>query len=521
MKARADIPAGCDQIYLRVVGSGKTTVLISRIVNILRFGRASDSDEVPENASEEDVGLLEAGPSPEARAIAALDPAEPWRVMAITFTNKAADELKERLQRELGAAAGDVWAMTFHSACVRILRRDADRLGFGRNFTIYDASDSQSVMKRIIREMNLDEKLFQYKSVLGEIGRAKDDFISPEEYAARSAGSGDVRRSKYAQLYTEYARRLRSAGAVDFDDLIYFTVKLLKENADVLSYWQNRFRYILIDEYQDTDKLQYMLAEALAGKRRNICVVGDDDQSIYRFRGATIENILSFEDSFRNARVIRLEQNYRSTGHILKAANAVIKNNVGRKGKTLWTDKGDGDLLTLHVAENEREEARYVADRMLEIFGAGEKWKSCAVLYRMNAQSNQLEYAFKRAGIPYRVFGGMRFFDRAEVKDVLAYLCVARNPSDDERLLRIINVPARGVGDTTVETVRRLANERGRVRGPLPRGRKAHGLCRRDGGAARGGGVLPRGRGLRPSARKDGVCPRVGGKGRGRGARAD
>ncbi len=445
-------------LILAGAGSGKTTVLINRIQNLMRFGKASDSDEIPENASTADIDVM-AKLDNEARRTAAFEPVEPWRILAITFTNKAADELKARLSKMLGEAGADVWASTFHSACVRILRRDADRLGFTSSFTIYDSADSQSLIKHILRDFDLDDKKYPPRMLLSEISRAKDDCCSPEQYYARAKAMGDARRVKIAEIYAEYSRRAFAAGAMDFDDLIYYTVKLLNENEDVCQYWQKRFKYILIDEYQDTNKLQYMLASKLAEGWGNICVVGDDDQSIYKFRGATIENILSFEDEYEGCRVIRLEQNYRSTGHILGAANAVIKNNLGRKGKELWT-KGDmGDKPELYVADNEHDEARFVASQILGLYGKGSCWGDNAVLYRMNAQSHQIEQAFKRNGIPYKIFGGTGFFDRAEIKDMLAYLCVIASPDDDLRLGRIINNPPRGIGAKSIETAAAIAHE--------------------------------------------------------------
>lgn len=443
-------------LILAGAGSGKTTVLINRIANLLKYGKASDSDELPADADEETLAILRRG-GIEAQRLAALDPVEPWRILAITFTNKAAGELKERLERMLGPDANDVWACTFHSACVRILRRDAEKLGFPSNFTIYDTSDSQSLVKRIIKDMDLDEKTFAPKAVLSEISRAKDAQISAAEYLRQANMHGDLRRIKIGEIYSEYMRRMFAAGAMDFDDLIFFTVKLLQEHDDVCGYWQRRFRYVLIDEYQDTNHLQYLLASTLAGGWGNICVVGDDDQSIYKFRGATIENILSFEGEYKNCRTIRLEQNYRSTGHILDAANAVIRNNQGRKGKELWTNKDRGEQIKLYVADNENDEAQYVASQIMGEYGRGANWRDHAVLYRMNAQSNQLEYAFKRNGIPYRIIGGTRFFDRAEVKDVLAYLNVVAAPSDDLRLTRIINNPPRGIGARSVELAQQIA----------------------------------------------------------------
>ena len=448
-------------LLLAGAGSGKTTVLINRIANLIRYGEAAESEEVPDGATESDLAVLEAGPSEEARRLAAVNPVEPWRILAITFTNKAADELKTRLERTVGPAAADIWAQTFHSACVRILRRDADRLGFTRSFTIYDTTDSQNVVKHILKDFNLDEKLYPYRYILSVISKAKDEMLYPPAFAEQAKKSYDVRRTKIAEVYTEYARRLRDADAMDFDDLILNTVQLLQEYEDVRAFYQRKFRYVLVDEYQDTNHLQYLLASTLAGGYENICVVGDDDQSIYRFRGATIRNILEFEKDYPRARVIKLEQNYRSTGHILSAANAVIRNNRERKGKTLWTAKNDGDPIRLHVAPNENEEAQFVADKILEAFSQGTPWSDNAVLYRMNAQSNQMEYAFKRRGIPYRVYGGTKFFDRVEVKDVLAYLCVIANPSDELRLRRIINVPARAIGATSVEKCAEIAGREG------------------------------------------------------------
>ena len=455
-------------LLLAGAGSGKTTVLIARVENLIRYGRASDSAEIPEDVTEEDCAFLAdymMNPAEEGRdradSLCMLDPCEPWRIIAITFTNKAADELKDRLEKSLGPEARDVWAMTFHSACARILRRDIDRLGYGRDFTIYDTTDSGSLVKRILKEFDLDDKTYNYRAILGEISRSKDAMTGPDEYCAAAEKSGDPRRRNYGRVYLEYEKRMQNANAVDFDDLILLTVRLLKEQPDVLEHYQRRFRYVLIDEYQDTNNLQYELSALLAGGRNNICVVGDDDQSIYRFRGATIENILSFEKQFMDARVIRLEQNYRSTGHILEAANAVIANNRGRKGKNLWTDRGYGDMPQLYIAGDERDEAQYVAGKILAGVAGGENFRDHAVLYRMNAQSNQLEFAFKRNGIPYRVIGGTRFFDRAEVKDVLAYLCVLANPADEIRLARIVNQPPRGIGQTSLETVRRLAEENG------------------------------------------------------------
>ena len=443
-------------LILAGAGSGKTTVLINRIANLLKYGRAADSDELPEDADEAQLQLLRAG-GPEAERLAAVEPVAPWRILAITFTNKAAGELKARLERMLGPEANDIWACTFHSACVRILRRDADKLGFADNFSIYDTADSQTLIKRILRDMDLDDKIFPPRAVLAEISRAKDSFIGAEEYRRQAKASSDIRRAKIGDLYVEYMRRMFAANAMDFDDLIFFTVKLLQEHREVCEYWQRRFQYVLIDEYQDTNHLQYLLAATLAEGWGNICVVGDDDQSIYKFRGATIENILSFEAEYKHCRTIRLEQNYRSTGHILDAANAVIRNNLGRKGKELWTNKGSGTQIELYCADNEHEEAQFVASTIMNAYSQGANWRDHAILYRMNAQSSQLEFAFKRQGIPYHIIGGTRFFDHTEIKDLLAYLNVIAVPADDLRLTRIINSPPRGIGERSVETARQLA----------------------------------------------------------------
>lgn len=448
-------------LLLAGAGSGKTTVLINRIVNLIRYGEGADSDFVPEDATEADLAELEAM-GPRSAALAAVDPVPPWRIIAITFTNKAAGELKTRLTKALGEGAEEIWAQTFHSACVRILRREADRLGFSRSFTIYDTADSLSLMKRILKDFDLDEKLYPPRWVLGLISSAKDELLSPEDFARQAERSYDARRKKAAELYKEYLRRMREADAMDFDDLILYTVQLLQSDEDVRQHYQRKFRHVLVDEYQDTNHLQYLLTSLLAGGYENLCVVGDDDQSIYKFRGATIRNILDFEAQYPAARVIKLERNYRSTSHILEAANGVIRNNTERKGKRLWTEQEGGEKPYLYVAPNENEEARFVADRILEDFSKGVPWGDHAVLYRMNAQSNQLEYAFKRQGIPYRVYGGMKFFDRAEVKDMLSYLALIANPADDLRLLRIVNVPTRGIGPTSLDRAQAIAQREGR-----------------------------------------------------------
>ena len=454
-------------LLLAGAGSGKTTVLINRIANLIRYGSASDSMLIPDTVTEEDVEFLETLSEPisdfdrrRADLLCALDPAAPWSIIAITFTNKAANELKERLARILGTEAGDVWAMTFHSACCRILRREIERLGYTRSFTIYDSADSERLMKEIIKEMGLDDKTFPPRVVLNAISREKDKMVTPDELLEGAERTGDLRVLHIARAYKLYQTRLKENNALDFDDIIVKTVELLQQFEDVRHYYQRKFRYVLVDEYQDTNHIQYLLTSLLAGGQENLCVVGDDDQSIYRFRGATIENILSFEKQYR-ARVIRLEQNYRSTQAILNAANAVIAHNIGRKGKRLWTANGIGDDITVYEASDEGAEANFVAGRIIS-GSKGKNFKDYAILYRTNAQSNALEFALKRNGIPYRVIGGTRFFDRAEIKDMLSYLCVINNRTDDLRLNRIINNPPRGLGPKTIETAQRLAHAEGK-----------------------------------------------------------
>ncbi|MBO5952719.1 MAG: UvrD-helicase domain-containing protein [Oscillospiraceae bacterium] len=455
-------------LLLAGAGSGKTTVLINRIANLIRFGCASDSSEVPDTVTEDDVLFLEALREPftefdrhRADYLCALRPASPWSILAITFTNKAANELKDRLAKLLDRDAQDVWAMTFHSACCRILRREIERLGYTKSFTIYDASDSERVMKDIIRDMGLDDKTFPAKYVLNVISREKDKMKTAEQLLQRAELTGDIRMLHIARAYKTYQTRLKDNNALDFDDIIFRTVELLQEHEDVRTYYQRKFRYVLVDEYQDTNYMQYLLTSLLAGGYENICVVGDDDQSIYRFRGANIENILNFEKQYRSARTIRLEQNYRSTQAILNAANAVIAHNLGRKGKRLWTANTAGQPITVYEAYDEGAEGNFIAGQIISS-SKGKNFKDYAILYRTNAQSNALEFALKRNGIPYRVIGGMRFFDRAEIKDMLSYLCVINNRADDLRLKRIINNPPRGLGAKTVETAERLALAEGK-----------------------------------------------------------
>lgn len=455
-------------LLLAGAGSGKTTVLINRIANLIQYGVASDSVEIPDTVTEEDVLFLEKVTAnatefelQRAKWLCSVRPAAPWSIIAITFTNKAANELKDRLANMLGEEARDIWAMTFHSACCRILRKHIDLLGYTGSFTIYDTADSERIMKDILKDMGLDDKAFPVRYVLSIIGKEKDQMITPDQLLAYANGRNDLKMLPIAKAYKRYQTQLKENNALDFDDIILLTVKLLQEHEEVRTYYQRKFRYVLVDEYQDTNHLQYLLTSLLAGGYENICVVGDDDQSIYRFRGATIENILNFEKQYPASRIIRLEQNYRSTQSILNAANSVIAHNLGRKGKRLWTANGVGQPVTVYEAENEGSEANYIAGQILTGLKVN-SFKDYAILYRTNAQSNALEYAFKRNGIPYRVIGGTRFFDRAEVKDMLAYLCVINNRSDDLRLKRIINNPPRGLGTKSIEQAVRLAEAEGK-----------------------------------------------------------
>lgn len=449
-------------LVLAGAGSGKTTVLVNRTACLLKYGDAYLSDRAPilngqEIKAAEDYIAGKSDTLPDGAY--AVSPPHDYEILAITFTNKAANELKDRIRAKLGSLSDSIWAGTFHSVCGRILRRNAERIGYSSSFTVYDTDDQKRIMKDIIKTAGVDEKIFNPKSVLSVISHAKDSLISPDEFE-KSAGN-DYRNRTCAALYREYQKRLLSANAMDFDDMIANTVLLFNTVPDVLDYYATKFKYIMVDEYQDTNHAQYELVRLLSGVHKNLCVVGDDDQSIYRFRGATIENILSFEENFENAKIIRLEQNYRSTGNILSAANSVISNNRGRKGKTLWTAAGDGNLISIHTAQDERDEAKYVADKIFESIDGGDKFSDNAVLYRMNAQSANFENVFARSGIPYKVIGGMRFYERKEIKDVLAYLCLINNPADDLRLTRIINEPARGIGNTTVNKIRDIAAAEG------------------------------------------------------------
>lgn len=452
-------------LILAGAGSGKTTVLINRIANILRYGDAYNSTYLRDDLDENDIAACKAyieNGTPlttESQEHLSVSACAPWRIMAITFTNKAAGELKDRLCAMLGETANDIWASTFHSTCARILRRDGERIGYSSHFTVYDTDDQRRLMKSILKELDISEKNITPKSILNEISRAKDSLISPAEYALMVGD--DFRLKIISRAYTTYQKRLEDADAMDFDDLINKVVELFKKCPDVLEYYQNRFRYLMVDEYQDTNHAQYTFVRMLAEKSGNLCVVGDDDQSIYKFRGATIENILSFENTFQNATVIRLEQNYRSTQNILDAANAVIEHNTERKGKTLWTQNGTGAMIHLHTAENETDEAERITKIILDGVAAGRKFSDYAVLYRMNSQSLTFERNFAKSGVPHRIIGGTRFYERREIREMIAYLSVINNPSDEMRLRRIINTPKRSIGDRSVEVAAQIGQQTG------------------------------------------------------------
>ena len=452
-------------LILAGAGSGKTTVVVNRIMNLLEFGNAYSSEWLRRDPTEEDCDLLRNAvksgtPYPqEIRDLMYAGFIRPWNILAITFTNKAAGELKERIRNGVeatleGVDPNEVFASTFHSMCVRFLRRDADLLGYPKSFTIYDDDDSQRVMKEIYKTFDIDDKLLPVRTCLGRISRLKDKLVDDKSYADQIDNERD---RTMARLYREYQTRLRKAGAMDFDDLIFNTVKLLEDNKEVREHYHDRFRYIMVDEYQDTSVAQFRLCQLLTNDNKNICVVGDDDQSIYRFRGATIENILSFEDHFPGAKVVRLERNYRSTGAILDAANAVIAHNKGRKGKNLWTDKPNEPPLTVYCAMDEQDEAHFVVGQILKHKQEGVPLKNNAVLYRMRAQSNALENHLRRAAIPYKIVGGTRFYDRTEIKDIISYMELVANRDDDLRLKRIINKPSRKIGDTTINAIQDIA----------------------------------------------------------------
>lgn len=450
-------------LVLAGAGSGKTTVIVNRIANIILFGAAATDETIPENA-ETLLPLMEStlenGNNDQIREVlkkCAVRPAFPYRVLCITFTNKAAKEFKERLEATLGVQAQDIWAGTFHSVCVRILRRYIDRLGYNNDFTIYDADDSKKLVSEILKELGIAESMISPKMAISMISRAKEHQQTVTDFAL-DAGK-DQLLIKISKVYSRYQTKLKAANALDFDDIIMLTNALFEECPDILNRYREQFEYILVDEYQDTNPSQSRLVNLLSGSKMNVCVVGDDDQSIYSFRGATVENILGFDNEYRNARVIRLEQNYRSTGNILAAANGIIQNNLSRKGKELWTDAGDGEKVHIKRLYTQNEEANFICDTIKEKVESGGKYSDFAVLYRVNALSNSLETAFVKKKIPYKIFGGIRFYERREVKDILAYLSVIANPADSVRLRRIINVPKRSIGDATVEKIANIADD--------------------------------------------------------------
>ena len=450
-------------LILAGAGSGKTTVLIHRIACLLQFGLASVRQDDMPPLSEEDWRILELAAADgsymeRAGQLIAHDVPAPWNILAITFTNKAAGELRARLAGMLGTRGEDVHAATFHAACSRILRAEIEALGYNRNFTIYDTDDSVRVIKDAMAELHISDKNFAPKALLGNISRAKDKMLTPE--GLRQSAGDNFALQVTARIYGRYQQMLKDANALDFDDIILLTVKLFQQFPEVLQKYQRRYRYIMVDEYQDTNHAQYLLVSLLAA-HGNLCVVGDDDQSIYKFRGATIENILSFEQQFGQTKVIRLEQNYRSTGTILDAANAVISRNSQRKGKTLWTQNSRGEKVLYHKAADEQREAHFIASTIRKNHEKGAKYSDHAILYRMNALSSTLEQMFIRQGIPYRIIGGLKFFDRKEVKDILAYLAVLNNPDDSLRLRRIINEPKRGIGEATMNTAQQVAESLG------------------------------------------------------------
>ena len=408
-------------LILAGAGSGKTTVLVNRISYILRSGLC-----------------------------------RPWNILAITFTNKAAGELKERICNTVPEGGADIWAATFHSTCARILRRYGDRLGYSSHFTVYATDDQKRLVKEIMKQLQIDEKQLPVRSVLSDISKAKDKMLTPQQM--KKDAEYDSRKVFVAKIYEIYQSRLKTADAMDFDDLLCKAVELFEQEPEILGFYQNQFKYIMVDEYQDTNKVQYKFVSMLAQKYGNICVVGDDDQSIYKFRGATIENILSFEKTFSGARVIRLEQNYRSTQDILDAANGVISNNTIRKGKTLWTENPKGEKINIHTCDSERDEAAFVTKTIMDGVADGRKYSDFAILYRTNAQSNAIEQSLSRSGIPHRIIGGHRFYDREEIRDMVAYLQVINNPHDDIRLSRIINVPKRSIGARTVAVAAEIAS---------------------------------------------------------------
>lgn len=445
-------------------GSGKTTVLTNRIANMMKFGNAYHDAEERKLTKEQSKFLTDYPDLPKTpenadklAEIIAVDPIDPWNILAITFTNKAAGELRDRLVNMIGEDAKKICASTFHSACVRILRREIEHLGYKSSFAIYDDDDSKRLIKDILKRLNIDEKVMPAKNIKNYISHLKDRMVSAEEFTLTAQETAEFSDIKTAEIYTEYQNALKAANALDFDDIIFLTVRLFEKEPDVLRHYHNLYKYIMVDEYQDTNYAQYRLISLLAGEDGNLGVVGDDDQSIYKFRGATVENILNFEKQYKNCAVIRLEQNYRSTNNILNAANAVISNNPNRKDKHLWSELGEGDKIQVEMYQSEQSEGRAIAEAIAEGVRIGGKYSDYALLYRSNVLSRSYEQALVRAGIPYKIVGGLRFYDRKEIRDILAYLSLVDNPFDVVRFRRVINEPKRGIGDSTVEEVVRIA----------------------------------------------------------------
>ena len=453
-------------LVLAGAGSGKTTVLVNRIAHIIDFGNAYHSDNIPSGITESHVELFERiysnianVPKNELKSLLLTfkeNNASPWEILSFTFTNKAAGEMKERLNSILGEISRDIWAGTFHSICVRILRQYIDRLEYNSNFNIYDTDDSKKLITSIVKELELNDETFTPKAVLSSISKMKNNLIYPEN---SDFEGGDFREQKIFEIYKMYQKSLKDFNAVDFDDIIALTIKLFDENPDILDKYSSRFKYLLVDEYQDTNGAQLKLMTLLCSRYENVMVVGDDDQSIYKFRGATVRNILDFDIQFKNAKVVYLEQNYRSTKNIIESANAVIGNNADRKGKVLWTEMPDGEKIDFRNLDNQDFEARYIVDRINEYVKSGKySYKDFAVLYRINAQSNNLEIAMAKSGVPHRLLGGLRFYDRKEIKDIVAYLSVIVNKDDTVKLERIINVPKRGIGESTISALKTIAS---------------------------------------------------------------
>ena len=453
-------------LILAGAGSGKTTVLVNRIAHIIKYGDGCLCEEIPDFVTEDSIEDIEGAVNlPDESIQEYLDlfkknPCPAWGILAITFTNKAANEIKTRLGTILKEDATDIWAGTFHSVCMRILRSHGEKLGYLPNFSVCDMDDAKKVISKCMKDLGIDEKLLSIKNVMNEISRAKDRLMTPEKYS-RAVGD-DAKYKKIADIYELYQKRLMDSNVLDFDDIIMKTVQLFWENENVLAHYQSKFKYICVDEYQDTNKAQFVLVSLLGNFYKNVMVVGDDDQSIYKFRGATIENILNFDKEYECAKVVKLEQNYRSTSNILNAANNVISNNQHKHIKRLWCNSDEGDKIVVKETETQNDESRYIIDQIIKLKNEkGYNYKDFAVLYRMNTQSTNLETMFAKSGIPYRMLGSLRFYDRKEVKDIIAYLSVINNPSDSVRLRRIINEPKRKIGEASVDAAVKIAEELG------------------------------------------------------------